>query len=326
MPDPLKIETTVETWPIAGEFVIARGAKREATVVVAHVSDGSASGRGECVPYARYGETVESVVAAIRAHAGQSDRARLLQEMPAGAARNALDCALWDYAAKRAASSAVALAGVAPLQPLTTAYTISLADPAAMAARAAGAARTFPLLKIKLGGAGDAERMRQIRAACPASRLIADANEAWTETMLAELLTAAHATGFEVVEQPLPAGEDAALARIPRTVPICADESFHTGDDLARLAARYDAVNIKLDKAGGLTAALELTAKARARGLKIMVGCMVATSLAMAPALLLAQNADWVDLDGPLLLARDRAPSLRYEGALVYPPEAELWG
>jgi L-Ala-D/L-Glu epimerase len=326
MPVPLKVETTVETWPIAGEFVIARGAKREAAVVVAHVSDGSASGRGECVPYARYGETAESVVATIRAHAGQRDRARLLLEMPAGAARNALDCALWDHAAKSTGRAATALAGLPPLQPLTTAYTISLADPATMAAKAAEAARTFPLLKIKLGGAGDAERMRQMRAACPASRLIADANEAWTEAMLPELLALAADTGFEVVEQPLPAGEDMALARIPHPLPICADESFHTGEDLARLAARYEAVNIKLDKAGGLTAALELTTNARAMGLKIMVGCMVATSLAMAPALLLAQGADWVDLDGPLLLARDRAPSLRYDGALVYPPEAELWG
>src|SRR5262245_52436190 len=187
MPVPVKIRTTVETWPIAGEFVIARGAKREATVVVAHANDGSASGRGECVPYARYGETVETVIAAIHAHAGQSDRTGLMQEMPAGAARNALDCALWDWAAKRTGSRAAASAGVAPLRPLTTAFTISLAEPAAMATRAAEAARTFPLLKIKLGGAGDAERMRQVRAACPSSHLIADANEAWTETMLPEL-------------------------------------------------------------------------------------------------------------------------------------------
>jgi L-alanine-DL-glutamate epimerase-like enolase superfamily enzyme len=246
--------------------------------------------------------------------------------MPAGAARNALDCALWDYTAKRCGARAAALAGIGQAQPCLTAYTVSLGDPAAMAARAAEAAETFPLLKIKLGGAGDAERMRRIREACPASRLIADANEAWTEAMLPELLAVAADTRFEVVEQPLPAGEDQVLARVPHLLPICADESFHTGEDLARLGARYEAVNIKLDKTGGLTAALALAKEARERGLKIMVGCMVATSLAMAPALLLAQGADWVDLDGPLLLARDRTPSLRYEGALVYPPEAELWG
>jgi L-alanine-DL-glutamate epimerase-like enolase superfamily enzyme len=184
----------------------------------------------------------------------------------------------------------------------------------------------MPLLKIKLGGEGDAERMRAVRAARPDARLIADANEAWTPAMLSELLTVATEAGFEVVEQPLPAGHDAALAGIAHTVPICADESFRTADDLARVAVHYDAVNIKLDKAGGLTAALELSAKARAAGLKVMVGCMVATSLAMAPALLLAQDANWVDLDGPLLLARDRSPSLRYEGAVVYPPDAALWG
>jgi L-Ala-D/L-Glu epimerase / N-acetyl-D-glutamate racemase len=326
MPSPPTIEASVETWPIAGEFVIARGAKREAVVVLAHASDGSAHGRGECVPYARYGETVESVIAAIRAHAGESDRASFLRAMPAGAARNAIDCALWDFEAKRSGISATALAGLALSRPLTTAYTISLADAATMARKAAEAARTFPLLKIKLGGEGDAERMRQIRGACPTVRLIADANEAWTPALLTELLSVAAETGLEVVEQPLPAGEDAALAQVPHAVPICADESLHTRADLPALAGRYDAVNIKLDKAGGLTEALALAREARAAGFKIMVGCMVSTSLAIAPAVLLAQGADWVDLDGPLLLARDRAPALRYEGALVYPPEAKLWG
>jgi len=323
----LTITATVETWPIAGSFTIARGSKREATVIVAHISDGTASGRGECVPYARYGETVESVRDAILAMQGTlRDRASLQEEMPAGPARNALDCALWDYEAKRQGTSAATLAGLAPLRPLLTAYTISLDDPQAMAAKAAAAAATMPLLKLKLGGAGDAERLSAIRAACPDVRLIADANESCTPNLLPALIAAAAEASIEVIEQPLSADGDAALADIPRTVPICADESVHTRADLDRLAGRYDAINIKLDKAGGLTEALALSAEARACGLKIMTGCMVATSLAMAPAMLVAQGADWVDLDGPLLLARDRTPALTYEGALVHPPEPSLWG
>jgi L-alanine-DL-glutamate epimerase-like enolase superfamily enzyme len=324
MPVALKVQAGVETWPIAGEFVIARGAKREAAVVVAQVSDGACTGRGECTPYARYGETPVGVLAAIAAQGELQSRAELRQRMPAGAARNALDCALWDWEAKRAGTSAAALAGLA-LRPVTTAYTISLGSAEEMAAKAV-AARAMPLLKLKLGGAGDAERMRQVRRACPATRLIADANESWTPEALPELMAAAAETGIELIEQPLPAGADAALSAVAHLVPVCADESLHTGADLARLAGRYDAVNVKLDKAGGLTEALALAQAARAAGLRIMVGCMVATSLAMAPALLLAQDADWVDLDGPLLLARDRQPGLRYEGALVYPPLPELWG
>ncbi len=322
----LSIEVAVETWPIAGEFVIARGAKREATVVVAQVSDGVATGRGECVPYARYGETVDGVRGAILGMRGVlADRAGLLRQMPAGAARNALDCALWDCEAKRSGTSAAALAGLAPLRPLTTAYTLGLDTAEAMAAKAAAAARSMPLLKLKLAGAGDAERLRLIRAACPGTRLIADANEAWTPDLLPTLLQVAAETRVELIEQPLPAGADAALAG-PRPVPICADESIHDRAGLDALAGRYDAINIKLDKAGGLTEALALAREARARGFRIMVGCMVSTSLAMAPALLLAQGVDWVDLDGPLLLARDRAPALRYDGALVHPPEPQLWG
>ena len=322
----LTIDAAVESWPIAGRFVIARGAKREATVVVAQVSDGTVTGRGECVPYARYGETVAGVRDAILTMRGAlRDRATLLQQMPAGAARNALDCALWDYQAKRSGTSAAALAGLAPLQPATTAYTISLDNPEAMAGKAAEAARTMPLLKLKLAGAGDEARLRQVRAACPATRLIADANEAWTPELLPSLMAVAAETGVELIEQPLPAGADAALAG-PRPVPVCADELLHDRASLDAIAGRYDAVNIKLDKAGGLTEALALAAEARARGFKIMVGCMVSTSLAMAPAMLLAQDADWVDLDGPLLLARDREPHLHYEGALVHPPEPKLWG
>jgi len=329
----LKVQASVETWPIAGAFVISRGAKREAAVVVAEVGDGTYAGRGECCPYARYGETVEGVLAAIAApgaNLGQlRSRAELIERMPAGAARNAIDCALWDWEAKRAGTRAASLAGIAAMRPVTTAYTISLGPPEEMAAKAAAAA-SMPLLKLKLGGAsdrgGDAERMRRVRAACPDTRLIADANEAWTPDALPGLMVAAAEAGLELIEQPLPAGADAALAEIPRPVPVCADESLHTRADLPRLAEIYDAVNIKLDKAGGLTEALALAADARAAGLRIMVGCMVATSLAMAPALLLAQDADWVDLDGPLLLARDRHPGLVYDGALVHPPMAELWG
>ena len=321
-----EIRAVAETWPIAGTFVISRGAKQDAAVVVAEVSDGTAIGRGECTPYARYSETVEGVLAAIAAaRDGIRSRTELQERMPAGAARNALDCALWDWEAKRTGTDAAELAGVPHLRPVTSAYTISLGSPEAMAANAA-AARDMPLLKLKLGGAGDAERMRQVRAACPGARLIVDANEAWTPDALPELMAVAAETGIEVIEQPLPAGADAALAEVPHPVPVCADESVHTRADLAELAGRYEAINIKLDKAGGLTESLALSAAARAAGLRIMVGCMVATSLAMAPALLLAQEADWVDLDGPLLLARDRQPGLRYDGALVHPPRRELWG
>ena len=333
MPVALKVEASVETWPIAGSFVISRGAKREAAVVVARVSDGALVGRGECCPYARYGETVEGVRAAIAAVGEVRSRAELLQRMPAGAARNALDCALWDLEAKRAGTSAAALAGLPALHAVATAYTISLGAPGEMAAKAA-AAPSMPLLKLKLGGGtgegGDAERLRRVRAACPAARLIADANEAWTPDILPELMAVAAEVGLELVEQPLPAEADRALGQIGspgrNRVPVCADESLHTRADLPRLARLYDAVNIKLDKAGGLTEALALSADARAAGLKVMVGCMVATSLAMAPALLLAQSADWVDLDGPLLLARDRHPGLIYDGALVHPPAPALWG
>jgi len=325
MPTALKVRATVETWPIAGKFVIARGAKREATVVVAHVGDGRIVGRGECVPYARYGETVDGVRGAIAALGSVYDRAELLRRLPAGAARNALDCALWDYEAKRAGTSAADLAGLPRPRPVTTAYTISLGSADEMAAKAASA-RPMPLLKLKLGGAGDAERLRAVRGARADARLIADANESWSPEHLPGLMAVAAETGLELIEQPLPAGADAALAQIERKVPVCADEALHTHADLAGLAGRYDAVNIKLDKAGGLTEALALAAAARAAGLRIMIGCMVATSLAMAPALLLAQEADWVDLDGPLLLARDRQPGLRYEGALVHPPQPQLWG
>ncbi len=245
--------------------------------------------------------------------------------LPPGAARNALDCALWDLEAKVSGRSAAELAGLPPLHAVATALTVSLGSPEEMAARARQVAH-HPLLKLKLGGEGDSERLAAIREAVPDARLIADANEAWRPRDVEFLLAAAHAAGVELVEQPLPAGEDELLQRIVRAVPVCADESVHDRASLGTIASRYDAVNIKLDKTGGLTEALATAAAARELGLKIMVGCMVATSLAMAPALLVAQGADWVDLDGPLLLARDRIPGLTYRSGEVLPPPRELWG
>ena len=325
----LKLAVSVERFPIRGGFTISRGSKHEAVVVVAAIADRSLIGRGECVPYARYGESVEAVAGAIEACAGAVaeglTRAKLQSLLPPGAARNALDCALWDLEAKRSGKRAAELAGLPPLHPVTTAFTLSLGAPEAMAAKAREACH-YPLLKLKLGGDGDKERLRAVREAVPQARLIVDANEAWQPHDVESLLAATAAEGVELVEQPLPAGNDGLLAQIERPVPVCADESVHDSASLEALSSRYDAVNIKLDKTGGLTEALRTAALARALGLKIMVGSMVATSLAIAPALLLAQEADFVDLDGPLLLARDRVPGLSYAAALVSPPEPELWG
>jgi len=325
----LSLALRVERWPIRGAFTIARGTKREAVVVVAELADGTHTGRGECAPYARYDESVEGVVAALEgcraALAKGLERTQLDELLPAGAARNALDCALWDLEAKRSGTSAAALAGLKPLHPVLTAFTISLGDPATMAAQAR-AARGFPLLKLKLGGAGDRERLAAVRAAVPEVRLMADANEAWQVHETESLLAAAAEADVELIEQPLPADNDGLLAGIARPLPVCADETVHTRGSIERLAGRYDAVNIKLDKTGGLTEALATAKRARALDLKVMVGSMVATSLSMAPALLLAQDADWVDLDGPLLLERDRAPGLTYDGGTIFPPVPTLWG
>jgi len=325
----LTLTIRTERWPIAGAFTIARGAKTEAEVVVAGITDGHVLGQGECVPYARYGETVAGVVAAIEAmradvEAGL-DRKALQAAMPAGAARNALDCAFWDFEAKTRRQPVHALAGLAPPHALVTAYTISLGSPDTMAAAAAKAA-TRKLLKVKLGGEGDAARIAAVRAAAPHVELIVDANEAWRPADLSENLAACAAAGVTLVEQPLPAGEDAALGTISRPIPVCADESVHDRASLAALAGKYDAVNIKLDKTGGLSEALRMAAEAERLGFGVMVGCMVATSLSMAPAVLVAQRARVTDLDGPLLLARDRPDGLRYEGSLVYPALPALWG
>ena len=326
---PPMLASTVERFPIAGTFVIARGAKTHADVVVASIADGPYQGRGECVPYARYGESVDSVVAQIGsvadAIAAGADRTALLALLPAGAARNAVDCALWDIEAKRAGVPAHRLAGIAPPAPVTTAYTLSVGTPDAMRA-AALVARDRPVLKIKLAGEGDAARLAAIREAAPDAILIVDANEAWRKEDLAANFALCVRHRVALIEQPLPAGRDAALAGMVRPVPVCADESAHTAEGLAALADRYDGVNIKLDKAGGLTAALAMRDEAHRLGLAIMIGCMVGTSLAMAPAMLLASGAGYVDLDGPLLLARDREPGLRYEGSTVFPPHPALWG
>lgn len=314
-----------ESWPLAEAFVISRGAKTAADVVVATVTDGKHIGRGEAVPYARYGETVQGVVDEIRCAGRElAGRAALQHQLPPGAARNAIDCALWDLEA-RSGRIAPPLAALVSAEPILTCYTLSLGTPEAMAAKARSVPH-LPLLKLKLGGAGDAERMKAVRAARPDARLVADANEAWTEDMLEPLLAVAAEAGFELIEQPLPAERDGALADIARPVPVCADESLHTRNDLAGLRHRYDAVNIKLDKAGGLTEALATVAAAREMGLSIMVGCMVATSLAMAPALVVANGADWVDLDGPLLLAKDREPGLGIVNGFIQTPPQGLWG
>jgi L-Ala-D/L-Glu epimerase / N-acetyl-D-glutamate racemase len=324
-PEAKIIEAAGEHWPLARPFVIARGSKTQAHVVVVSVGDGTHTGRGESVPYSRYDETVDGALSALKGINAPITRAGLASQLPPGAARNALDCALWDLAAKHTGRRAWELAGLSAPKPVLTAYTISLGTPAEMAG-AAKEMRQLELLKLKLGGVGDDQRLAAVRAARPDARLIADANEAWTPDMLDPFLKAAQKAGVELIEQPLPDGADEALAQIARPVPVCADESAHTSADLSRLASKYDAVNIKLDKTGGLTEALVMAQAARTLGMRIMIGSMVATSLAVAPAMLVAQGAEWVDLDGPLLLARDRDPGLAIARGRISPPEPELWG
>jgi L-Ala-D/L-Glu epimerase / N-acetyl-D-glutamate racemase len=319
----------IERWPIEGRFTISRGAKTEAVTVVAEISQDGHTGRGECVPYPRYGETPEATLAAIEdmkeAIRAGLDYGALQDAMPPCAARNALDCAFHDLQAKQSGRRIWDMLGRIAPPPCVTAYTISLASPEAMAEAAAKAAHRL-LLKIKLGGEGDEARIAAVRKAAPSSELIVDANEAWTTDNLMRNLAACAECSVTLVEQPLPAGKDEPLAHIKRPIAVCADESAHDRATLAGLRDRYDAVNIKLDKTGGLTEALAMADAARANGLDIMVGCMVSTSLAMAPAMLLTPHARFVDLDGPLLLARDREGGLRYDGSLIYPPEASLWG
>jgi L-alanine-DL-glutamate epimerase-like enolase superfamily enzyme len=319
-----------ETFPIRGSFRISRGAKTEAEVVVAELHEGEAVGRGECVPYGRYGESVDGVVDTLES-ANEAvfeglDRAGLIHLMPAGAARNALDCALWDLEAKLSGTPAWRLAGLAePPRPVTTLFTIGIDEPAAMA-RAARGAHDRPLLKVKLGADRLIERMRAVRAAAPAARLLIDFNEGADFDALRAAGPELAAMGVEMIEQPLPVGSDSMLADLDYPIPFGADESVHGTEDLADLRGLYRFVNIKLDKTGGLTAALAMKNRAASEGFGIMIGCMVASSLSMAPAVLLAQGAQFVDLDGPLLLARDRDPGLRYDGATIQPPATVLWG
>lgn len=323
------LEATIETFPIAGLFTISRGSKTEAEVVTCTIHEDGLSGRGECVPYKRYGESLGGVLSNIQSIADAVDsgltRKELQTRMKPGAARNAVDCALWDLEAKRSGSRVADMIGAAGRKPLVTAFTLSLGEPAAMAADARKNAQR-PLLKVKLGTGDDESRLRAVREAAPNSRIIVDANEGWTEENLAHHMAIAAEMNVSLIEQPLPAGKDAALAGIRRLVSVCADESVHATEDLESLRDRYDAVNIKLDKTGGLTEALVMKAEAQRLGFLVMLGCMVGSSLAMAPAVLLAQDADYADLDGPLLLAKDRPNGLRYEGSLVYPPDSDLWG
>ena len=323
------LSVSEEHFPIAGTFTISRGSKTEAEVIVCTIMQDGKSGRGECVPYRRYGETVESVRteidAASAAIAGGIGRQALLGVMKPGAARNAVDCALWDLEAKRSGRPVWQLAGLAPPRPEVTAFTLSLDTPEAMRGEAARHAHR-PLLKVKLGHEGDMARIEAVREGAPRARLVVDANEGWTAGAYAELAPALVRLGVEVVEQPLPAGEDGALAEMARPLPVCADESCHDRGSLGALTGKYDMVNIKLDKAGGLTEALALRDAARAAGFGVMVGCMVGSSLAMAPAVLVAQGAAFTDLDGPLLLARDRAHPLVYDERGVHPSTRELWG
>ncbi len=324
-----RLEVCDERWPLASAFVIARGSKTEAHVVTATLRDGESVGRGESVPYARYGESVQSVLAEIEsvrsALEGGADRAALQTLLPPGAARNALDCALWDLEAKQAGAPVWRLAALAPPSPVETAFTLSLGSGESMG-DAARAAADRPLLKLKIGGADDLDRVEAVRRAAPNPRLIVDANEALDFGSLRRLAPDFARLDVRLIEQPLKSDEDEALEGYDSPVLLCADESIHTRAELAACARRYGAVNIKLDKTGGLTEALALKAEAERLGLKIMAGCMVATSLAMAPALLIAQGAEVADLDGPLLLARDRAPGLLIDGSIIQPAAPALWG
>ncbi len=318
-----------ERFPLAETFTISRGAKTTAAVVVVELSRDGCVGRGECVPYPRYNESVAGAIGALESLRPQVeadlDRAALQRALPPGAARNALDCALWDLKAKLSGRPVYELAGLAAPRPLATAYTLSLNDPEAMG-RAAAQHADRPLLKIKLAGRDDLDRVAAIRANAPDSTLIVDANEGWSPAQVEPLSAALARLGVALIEQPLPAAQDALLAEFEHPIPFCADESCHTATDLAELASRYECVNLKLDKTGGFSEGLRLAAEAHTCGLDLMVGCMIATSLAMAPAVLLAQQARFVDLDGPLLLQKDREHGLRYEGSLLHPPDPQLWG
>jgi L-alanine-DL-glutamate epimerase-like enolase superfamily enzyme len=321
----VNIAANEERWALKVPFMISRGPMTDAPLLIVEVGDGECTGRGESCPAPHFGEDVASALRQIealdRSIDAETDLATLL---PSGSARNALDCALWDYRAKRAGKRVWELMGRPAPGPLETVLTLGLAAPEAMAAAAKASGHS--ILKLKLGGEGDLERVAAVRGAVPGKRIIVDVNEGWSPERLAEAMPELHRHGVELIEQPLPDGQDEALRDIEHLVPIGADESCHTADDLDRVAGLYDAVNIKLDKTGGLSEALRLLDAARARGLKPMVGCMLGTSLAMAPALLVGQEAVWVDLDAPLLVGADRAAGLLYRDGLVHPPTPQLWG
>lgn len=321
----MELTVSADVFKLAQAFTISRGSRTEARVLTVEVTEDGRTGWGECVPYARYGETLESVADEIGSLPPGFDRLALQDLLPAGAARNAVDCALWDLEAKTMGKPVWQLAGLPAPRPLVTAYTLSLDAPEAMRAAAAKNAHR-PLLKIKLGTPDDMPRLEAVRAGAPAARIIVDANEGWTPEIYADLAPHLLRLGVAMVEQPLPAGADEGLLGLARPVPLCADESVHDRATLAALAGKYDLINIKLDKTGGLTEALALKAQAEAAGFGIMVGCMVGSSLAMAPAVLLAQGAAVVDLDGPLLLAEDRSTPLVYDAEGVHPPQPALWG
>jgi L-alanine-DL-glutamate epimerase-like enolase superfamily enzyme len=319
----------IERWETARPFVIARGEKRHVDVVVAEIDEGGLTGHGEGTPIYYRGDSPDQALASIKSQApaisGGATRADLLDLMPPGAARNALDSALWDLESKQSGRRVWTMAGLSPPRPMRTAFTISLGDPDGMAAQAAEA-KGRELLKLKLGGQGDAERVAAVRRAAPHSRLIADANESWQDVDIESLCHRLHALGVELVEQPLPAGNDADLVYVKSPLPLCADESLQSRAELGDLIGRYSFLNVKLDKCGGLTEALALIRAARQRGLGVMTGCMLSTSLGIAPAFTAAMQADFADLDGPMLLARDRPHGLMYKGSDVCPPEVELWG
>lgn len=321
----MQIQVSGDVFRLAQVFTISRGSRTEAKVLTVRITDAVHQGWGECVPYARYDETLESVEAEISRLPEEFTRQSLMEMLPAGAARNAVDCALWDLEAKRAGKRAWDLAGLAPPGPEITAYTLSLDTPEAMRTQAATNAHR-PLLKIKLGTPDDMPRLEAVRAGAPDARIIIDANEGWSAEVYADLAPHLVRLGVALVEQPLPAGEDDALIGMKRPVPVCADESCHDRSSLPALKGKYDVVNIKLDKTGGLTEALELRKAALTEGYGVMVGCMVGSSLAMAPATLVAQGAMVTDLDGPLLLAEDRDTPLKFDDAGVHPPDAALWG
>ena len=319
------IDVLAETFKLAQVFTISRGSRTETRVITVRIAQGGVTGWGECLPYARYDETLDSVADQIATLPANVTRAQLQGLLPPGAARNAVDCAMWDLEAKASGKRVWELAGLSAPRPEITAYTLSLDTPENMRAAAAKNAHR-PLLKIKLGTPDDMPRLEAVRAGAPKTKIIVDANEGWTAEVYSDLAPHLVRMGVALVEQPLPAGADDMLAEIARPLPVCADESCHDRASLPHLKGKYDVINIKLDKTGGLTEALELKRAALAEGYGLMVGCMVGTSLAMAPALLVAQGARFTDLDGPLLLAEDREHPLRFDEAGVHPSDATLWG